>query len=139
MNYILGIDPDLDKSGFALYCKETQQYVDVNCLYLWDLFIRLENLNKTSTLLVFLEAGHLNKNTWHKGGRGASKNVGKGQAIGILLERFMLENKINFKLIEPKGYSNWFKDDKVFKLQTNWQKKVNADARAAAAIVFFNK
>lgn len=140
--YLIGIDPDLDKSGVAHYSDKSIQ--ECTSLTMWDLFNHITHLcNKLNawkiSYIVLLEAGHLNKNTWHKGGRGGSKNVGKGQAVGIIIEQFLKAHEINYKLVAPAGYSKFFKDEKLFQKETGWTERTNQDARAAAAIVFYNK
>jgi hypothetical protein len=127
------IDPDLHKSGTALYNSETKKLLSCECVYLWDLFIMLD---KMVNITIFLEAGHLDKRCWHGGGRGGSSNVGKGKAIGVLLQEFMDKKGIKYKLLKPDGYSNFFKDEKFFKTQTGWQGRTNSDSRAAASMVW---
>lgn len=131
---IIGIDPDLRKSGVARI--NNNKLIFCESITMWDLFDYIKN-NKDC--LYLLEAGHLNKNCWHSGGRGASSNVGKGKAVGIIIQDFMDAIKIEYRLIKPKGYSNFFKNKDFFKLQTNWDKQTNLDARAAAAIAWLNK
>jgi len=132
----MGIDPDLHKSGVSLYNTETKKLLSCESVYLWDLFSMLE---KSINITVYLEAGHLQKNCWHGGGRGGSSNVGKGKAIGVLLQEFMDVKGIRYELLKPAGYSDFFKDEKFFKSQTGYDKRTNADARASAAMVWGRK
>ena len=134
----IAIDPDLYKSGLAKYSDG--ELVECVSTSIYNLFLYLLNeKNKGQNLEVLLEAGHKIKACWHGGGRGAASNTGKNKAVGIIIEDFLKTKGFTFRLIKPKGYSNFFKDEKFFKLQTGWTKKVNADARAAAAIGFCNK
>jgi hypothetical protein len=138
MNYLIGIDPDLHFNGFALYCKETKEFTNIQAITIWGLFDWILELSKTSQIKVLLEYPE-NTYTYHKGGKGAALNVGKNQAVAIIIKEFLEFFKIETVLLKPKGYSKYFNDVKFFKLQTNWQKQTNKDARAAAAIVFLNK
>jgi hypothetical protein len=134
MRQIIAIDPDLSKSGVSVFNENGLVYC--NCLDLEDLFIFL---NGRVNSLILLEAGHLIKNCWHKGGRGAASNTGKGKAVGVILERFLIKHKFDFKLLKPHGYSNYFDNEAFFKLQTKWEGRTNKDARASAALGFLNK
>jgi len=138
MDYIIGIDPDLHFNGFAIYCKETKEFTNIVSIPMWNVFEWVLELNKTSQIEVFLEYPD-NTNTYHLGGKGAALNVGKNQAVAIILKEFLEYHKILFRLLKPKGYSQFFKNKDNFKRQTGWSKQTNEDARSAAAIIFINK
>ena len=74
--------------------------------------------------------------TWHKGGVGAARNVGKCEAIAILLDEFCKDHKLNYRMIAPAGYSAFFNNEKVFQNTTGWAGKTNKDARAAGAMAW---
>jgi hypothetical protein len=140
MKRVLAIDPDLYESGLAIL--EDNKLVFCSHVDIEDLLFHLHTNCipfKNDSYIVLLEAGHMNKNTWHPGGRGVSKNVGKGMAVGIIIENFLKKHKITHRLVKPAGYSNFFKDEKFFKRQTGWCGRTNNDARSAAAIAFLNK
>lgn len=135
MKQIISIDPDLHRSGIAIF--EDNKLIFLECMYLWNLFNYLDKIC-VGNYIVLLEAGHLSKANWHGGLMGA-KNMGKGQAIGIILQEYMEHKNINHRLIPVNGYSKKFKDKEFFKLQTGWIKNTNDDMRAAASIGFYNK
>ena len=138
---IISIDPDLHKNGYALY--QMGSFGCVTSVNMWELFKCLEAAkwcedNTGDDLTVLLEYPE-NTNTYHKGGKGAALNVGKNQAVAIIIKEFLEAKNIKHKLLFPKGYSNFFKDEKFFKLQTKWTERTNQDARAAAAMIWLNK
>lgn len=133
-DYIIAIDPDLHKSGIAIYNCEKREYVVCETLTLYNLFNTILSY-EFNEHIVLLEYPN-NTNTYHKGGKGAALNVGKNQAVAIIIKEFLEENNVNYKLLYPAGYSNLFKNEKVFKLNTNFKKRTNSDARAAAAMIY---
>ena len=130
---IIGIDPDLDKSGFAVI--NDGRYVQICSEFLWDVFDQLLNFNLGVERddMVYIEDGRLTKGTWHKHGQ---KNVGKNQAICKLLVEFCKAHSIPYTQLKPAGYSDMFKNVDVFKAATGWVERTNEDARAAAAMIF---
>jgi hypothetical protein len=130
---IIGIDPDLDKSGFAVI--QDGKYVDICSANLWKIFDWLFNyyIALRELEMVYIEDGRLTKGTWHKHGQ---KNVGKNQAICKLLVEFCKAHSIPYTQLKPAGYSDMFKNVEVFKAATGWVERTNEDARAAAAMIF---
>lgn len=135
--FLIGIDPDLHKSGFATYEYRINSIIDLQSLYLWDLFNELRIIDKTK-FKILLEYPD-NTNTYHKGGKGAALNVGKNQAVAIIIKEFLEANNYNYELKKQVGYSKLFKDKDFFIKQTGYKQKSNEDSRAAAAIVWINK
>lgn len=138
--FIIGIDPDLHKPGVAIYNMVTnklQRCESITFLSLIKELIQLPIQTKDNTIVI-LEFSTSN-NTWHPGGRGAACNTGKGKGAAIIIKEALEELGIPHKLVEPAGYSQAFKHLSVFKAATKWEGKTNEDARAAAAIVMFNK
>ena len=131
-NILIGIDPDLRKSGVSIYNKEKKKLTMCTCMFIWDLF---DFLDKQVLSMTYLEYPS-NTNTWHKGGKGAALNVGKNQAIAIIIWDFLKHKNINHILIAPAGYSGIFEDEEHFKQTTGWNERTNKDARASAAMIW---
>lgn len=74
--------------------------------------------------------------TWHKGGLGAARNVGKCEAIAILLDEFCKAHKLNYRMIAPVGYSAFFNNEQIFQRTTGWTGKTNKDSRSASAMAW---
>jgi hypothetical protein len=135
--YIIGIDPDLHKSGIAIYDRSEIKLIMCMTFSIWQLFdflMDFENENKDN-ILIRLEYSN-STNTWHLGGRGSSLNVGKNQAVAIIIKEFLEFHQILYELIPPSGYSRFFNDKNLFKKTTKWIKSTNKDARAAAAMIW---
>lgn len=81
-NYIIGIDPDVDKSGCATLNIQERK-VEANCYTFPDLldylsFLKDDLDKKGQAFIVLVEAGYLNKSNWHTKG----KSIGTHAAIG---------------------------------------------------------
>ena len=133
---LIAIDPDLHKTGIAVY--ENGKFIYINSNFIWDIFGMLKTLNNRNDLTVLIEFPK-NTNTYHNGGKGAALNVGKNQAVAIILKEFCEQKGINFDLLPPAGYSKLFANEDYFKKQTGWSGRTNKDARSAAAMIFLNK
>lgn len=102
---IVGLDPDLKKSGIAIYNKETKelQYMDLNFFDLQRWLIQ----NKEDIVQVKCEAGWLNaKGNFRFSktkaiGERMAKNVGMNHASGMLIEEMLKDLDINYKLSPP--------------------------------------
>ena len=111
-----------------------KQIFDCNSVYLWKLFDHLKKIIQfKDDYFIRLEYPNTT-NTWHKGGKGAALNVGKNQAIAIIIKDFLDCHKLNYELLKPSGYSLFFKDVNMFQQTTKWQGRTNEDVRAACAM-----
>lgn len=138
MTYI-GIDPDLIKSGIALWINELD-HLEVRTM---DFFTLMECLQTQKRLnikiVVFLEAGWKNRvSNFHGGGNKAisdsiARKVGENHAIGKLIEQFLIREKIEYHLITPSS-RKWSADD--FKKITGNITRTNSEMRDAAKLVF---
>lgn len=135
----IGIDPDIDKSGVAMYSKEAG--LTISSLSLWDIFPMIQQVYADGLLrYVCIEAGHKEKKSnWHAAPSAAvaqsiGRKVGLNNAIGRLLEDFCVEHGIPHELVPPSGYSKI--DAKRFEAITSYKGRSNADTRAAGMIAF---
>lgn len=124
---IIGIDPDLFKSGFAFMEKGKKETLSISCLGFFGI-IRFFLQNKENIYCVYIEAGWLNaKSNFHGGSNSfikekIAKNVGENHAIGKLLEEFCTIEKIPFELVKPtksKVNAEFFKNISGYKLRNN--------------------
>lgn len=134
---IIGIDPDVDKSGFAIFLTDNQQLI-LSQFDLQDLFNQFLKYQHThqDKILVRLEAGHKVKSTWHKGGIGMAKRVGSNNEIGRQIEKFLIKNGIQHELVKPFGGSKV--NHETFCKITGWdiKKKTNPETRVAGLLAF---
>ena len=133
-DFIIGIDPDVDKSGYAIGSVSDKSII-LKQYSLWDLFRELVDDNIMFNVLVRLEAGHRIKKTWQKRTPGTIKNVGRNNEIGSQIERFLIEHQIPHELVPPFGGSKVNHD--LFCKITGWdkKKKTNPETRVAGLLV----
>jgi len=136
----IGIDPDVDKNGMAIFNHEDSQ-LSLYEFDLSDLFMQLLKhkaicqKNKVE-LTVRLEAGHRVKRTWQARTVGTIKNVGRNNEIGAQIEKFLVKHSFKHELVEPCGLSK-YKHDQFCSI-TNWDKKkaTNPEKRVAGLLAF---
>lgn len=143
--YAIGVDPDVDRSGIAVYEILRNKLIVVDSLSLCDLFDSIINLKNTLDIdefIVRLEAGWLQKKSnWHASmnqytAQRIASNVGANHEIGRQIEKMLIRHNINYELLNPSGYSSFFKDAELFKRTTGWNEKTNNDSRSACAMVW---
>lgn len=87
-DFIIGVDPDVDKSGFALLQTESKELLDVRSIYFPQLIEEIRGNNNGfklmgKTLLVVVEAGWLNSSNWHINSHDTKQQAAsKGNAVG---------------------------------------------------------
>lgn len=139
--YIIGIDPDVLKCGFSVYDTELKQLTDVRSVPLFALLEQIDVTVSNGNYLIRLEAGWLSKKSnWH-GGRDKvaqkiASQVGRNHEVGRQIEKYIIQQKYNYELLKPNGYSKIFKDAEYFKQVTGWSKQTNEDSRASCAMVW---
>lgn len=117
---VIGIDPDLKKSGFAFIEDQTRA---IAVLDFWQVYDELRSYKKSQ--LVYLEAGWLNKSIWQDNPKQSisvrkriAKNVGENHAVGKIIEEMLIYLKIPYVLIQPKRSKV---DPKMFKKMTGFE------------------
>lgn len=98
----IAVDPDLEKSGVAVY--RTGYDISYSTKPLPELVNFITNLK--DKVKVIIEAGWLNqKSNFHtihgRAGEKIAKNVGENHATGKLLAEFLKYNKVDFQLQLP--------------------------------------
>lgn len=137
MNFIIGIDPDINKSGVAISKDgKIQELECLNFIYLQSFLVG----NKDKIKKVYLEAGWLNKKaSWHDSpnkqtaGRVGYK-VGQNHQIGMVIEQVLKHHEIPYQLVRPTQSK---RDHKDFCILTKWDKniKTNQEKRDAGMII----
>lgn len=111
MQYAIGIDPDIKKSGYAIWDRRERKFVDIGALPFFELITKLQLWKERAKIT--LESNHKIPFVWtRKGGYKSPKiarDVGRNHAIGELLESYLLSNgyECEFPL---KQSSKWDKD-----------------------------
>ena len=134
---IIGIDPDLEKSGIACLHQDTKK-IEMCCLDFYSLlsFVRM---NKEIITCVYIEAGWFNKksNFHYSPNMSVSakigKAVGENHAAGKLLAQCIEREQIKVVLVKPtKTKLNADQFKKLTKIQT----QTNQEVRDAAMLVW---
>lgn len=147
---VIGIDPDLDKSGIGIFNKETKelQYMAIKFFDLYRWLIE----NKEEIFQVKCEAGWLNKKSNFRSAKSRgisdrmSKNIGENHAIGKKILEMCEDVKIPYKLSKPllkkwKGSGGKITHEELINvlkpLGIELNKKTNQDVRDAILICLF--
>ena len=138
----IGIDPDVDKSGFAVWNKPAQKFESIEALGLAE-SMSFFQVMKISIEIVVIEAGYMNKGNRHtfKGQTVAAaaktgENVGRNHQRGMDIVEILEWMKIPYRLQKPITPNKWKDDAAYFKTITGWHGKTNPEKRDAAMLVY---
>jgi hypothetical protein len=145
-NIIIGIDPDLIKSGVAICYKDAQLYkhiLEISLMSLPELYDYLK-YEKPRISGVFVEAGWLNrKSNYHSHsaqskivGERIARNVGENHATGKIIVQFCEHLELNTVLVRPAASKLTAQE---FKELTYYQHKTNQDMRDAGIVAWSNR
>lgn len=137
---IIGIDPDIDKSGVAV--KEDGEYT-LYSLSFWDLF---EFLSQCRPKLVVIEGGWLNAKSNFRFAKSTSiasrmgKNVGENHSVGKKIVEMCKYLEIDHKVVKPlqkvwKGKDGKITHSEVVKHFKINKKKTNQEERDALLLI----
>ena len=143
---LIGIDPDIHKSGIAFY-EKGKNILEVSNMSFFQIFDYLswlkkenESFNPKYGMKVILEAGWLNKKSnWHneKKGVGVASRIGKNTVsnhdTGRKIEEMLQYLNIPYELRKPIASKV---DQKYFRQITGMMKETNQDQRDAAMLVW---
>ncbi|MGC8978653.1 hypothetical protein [Caldisericum sp.] len=136
VRWVVGIDPDLTKSGYAIWDKEERVLKEFGSKDFWGL---LELLNEYKNELIIIEAGWLNKKVnWHLSELGTRSEkiayrVGQNHTIGQLLVDYCKKNGIS--VITKRPSMRKMKQEE-FKKITGIKHTTNQDVRDAIMLVY---
>lgn len=140
---IIGIDPDLRKSGVALI--DGGEIKELHSLNAVDLVLFCREQHVKHNAVVKMEDPNVNKPIFERAGLSAlarlkvAQNVGQVKAAAILLAEFIASHGIPVEMIPPlMGYPKAAKKDaELFKRMTHWKGSSNEDQRDAAMIALY--
>ena len=137
----IGIDPDVTKSGFAVWHKPLQRFSSIETLSLSEMLDKLHSL-RDNIALVVVEAGFLNRGNRHtfKGQSVAAaaktgENVGRNHQRGMDIVEILEWMRIPYRLQRPSAKNSWKDSEKVFQ-QITGVKGGNPEKRDAAMLVY---
>jgi hypothetical protein len=138
IRYKIGIDPDVKKSGYAVWDNQEKKIITATCLPFFDLLNEVALLGESGEIHVTIEAGWLNAKSNFHGGKTdfirqrIAKNVGSNHQIGKLFEEYCIGRDINYTLYKPINKKT---DKAYFKCITGLSIK-NQDVIDAVMLVF---
>ena len=137
----IGIDPDVTKSGFAVWHKPLQKFSSIEALTLPEMLDKLHSLHDNIAIVV-VEAGFLNKGNRHtfKGQSVAAaaktgENVGRNHQRGMDIVEILEWMRIPYRLQKPSTKNSWKDREATFQKITG-VKGGNPEKRDAAMLVF---
>ncbi|EJX03632.1 hypothetical protein EVA_08271 [gut metagenome] len=149
---VIGIDPDVDKSGFAVLKKDIPILLDIKTLTFPDLLDELQRQKEFAqanarNMVVLVEAGWLNKANWHlytsdtKQSAAAKGNAaGRNHEVGRKIIEMCEHYGINVEEIKPLPKVWKGKDRKITHEElasfTGYTKRTNQEGRDAALIAW---
>ncbi|WP_432474795.1 hypothetical protein [Amphritea sp. HPY] len=142
---IIGIDPDLVKSGVAVTAGG--RILTLDAMSFFDLIGFIDEHKHQAVFHVenveYCKAVYPRKGADSPGAKAKiAQNVGQVKAIGRLLEEYLKGSGANYKLIRPlvgTVKKKAKKDAEFFNRQTGWQGKSNEDKRDAALLALYGK
>jgi len=130
---IIGIDPDVDRSGIAAI--DPGETI-LSTLSLWSIF---ELLEETSNRFVIIEAGWKNKKGLaFGGGRMRAIRTGMNHAIGRQIEAYCKAHDIEHELFVPSKRTPVWDHETLIRLTGLNVKQSNPETRAAVRAVYFS-
>ncbi len=140
---LIGIDPDIDKSGVCVYrSKESFDLYNLKFFDLFKLLKRLKNDSIGHTIEVYIEAGWLNKSNWHSVKNGSAKinakiggYVGANHQVGKLIIEMCEYLGIEYKTPRPNKNTKKVTHEYFSKL-TGITKRTNQEQRDAVMLVY---
>lgn len=139
---LIGIDPDVDKSGVAAKSNRTIQLQSLKFFDLFD-FLRV---NKESITKVRIEASWLIKHNWHTKANGSAainarigNNAGSNHEAGRKIVEMCQYLSIPFEEVKPlkklwKGKDGKITHDELARL-TQLPKRTNQEERDACLLI----
>lgn len=159
VHYIIGIDPDCERSGVAIVDVESRSLMDVGTLDFFGLYDKFKSFKLWTSSMqknfhVIIEGGWLNKGNWHLGSHVfGSKNfmslaksceigrgVGRNHQTGMLIEEMCRYCGISYDVVKPLKKCWHGNDGKITAEEltafTGWHARTSQDARDAALLAW---
>lgn len=136
--YLIGIDPDVEKSGFSTIYKNNSTIEKLKFFEIYDRLAKLQEMGISP--VIYIEKGSLNKSNWHtKTANSSNFNAKIGEKTGRnfettnkLIEMFQ---KFDLEFYEVKPTKRKLNAE-TFKNLTGITKKTNQDERDSYMLIF---
>lgn len=138
---LIGLDPDVEKNGVAY---KNGSVIDLQNLTFFELFdyLKLQKEyaeNNKIPLMVFVEAGWLNKSNWHKKKNASAamnakigNNTGRNHETGRKIVEMLEYLNIKHLAIKPKESKV---NARLFQMITKIKKRTNQETRDAYMLI----
>jgi len=145
----IGIDPDIDKNGFAVWDSKLKHFQEISDYRFFDMLKCIEcYVDKGHDVKVVVEAGWLNKKSNFHGrinqskqvGEKIAKSVGANHQVGKFVIEYCKLKKIDCLALKPLS-KKWGEkgNEKInaeeFKKISGWSGQTNPEKRDAAMLV----
>lgn len=145
--YVIGIDPDCERSGYGVVNVETREVVDAGACDFPTLFDVMDVWRRGEKVSVYIEGGWLNNGNWHLLGRmtaaraaAIGRSVGRNHQTGMLIEQMARRMGYDVHVVKPLRKCWRGKDgkitDKELQAVTSYAKRCNQDARDAVLLAW---
>lgn len=145
--YVIGIDPDCEKSGYGVVNVETGEVVDAGACDFPTLFDVMDVWRRGEKVSVYIEGGWLNNGNWHLLGRmtvaraaAIGRSVGRNHQTGMLIEQMARRQGYDVRVVKPLRKCWRGKDGKItakeLQAVTSYAKRCNQDARDAVLLAW---
>ncbi|MDR1122042.1 MAG: hypothetical protein LBM08_14145 [Dysgonamonadaceae bacterium] len=136
---IIGIDPDLERSGVAIWIASGKIF-DLRNLSFWQLFDFMR-AHADRIRVVRVEAGWLNKKSnFHSRagqtkteGEAIARNVGENHAIAKIICQMCVYLQLQYEEVQQKAHKL---DRDTFRVITGYKGRTNQETRDAAMLVY---
>lgn len=136
---LIGIDPDVEKSGVAF---KTKSEIRLSNMYFFELFEALANIRKENEkefITVYIECGFLNKGNWHKTNGSNSVNAQIGQRTGAnhQISKLLIQmcEYLDLEYVQVKPTRSKVNAE-FFKQITKIDKRTNQEQRDALMLIW---
>lgn len=145
--YVIGIDPDCERSGYGVVNVETGEVVDAGACDFPTLFDVMDVWRRGDKVSVYIEGGWLNNGNWHLLGRmtaaraaAIGRSVGRNHQTGMLIEQMARRQGYDVRVVKPLRKCWRGKDGKItakeLQAVTSYAKRCNQDARDAVLLAW---
>lgn len=139
---LIGIDPDVDKSGVAALISGTKEFVCLECLSFFDLMDYFSAYKSIydNQITVYIESGWLNKSNWHTRRNSSISEAaqiglrtGANHEVGRKIVEMCEYLGIKYVLVKPISSKV---NAKTFASITGYKKQTNPEKRDAGILIF---
>lgn len=136
--FLVGIDPDVEKCGFAVKDKSTGEITEVFAIHFFDVINRLNQLRQEGLVIVYVDAGWMiGKSNWHdnqgsRRGEKIAKNVGACHQVGKLIVEYCQRKGVVCHQVRPNGSKI---AATAFAKMGLWKGRINQDMRDAVLLI----